>query len=341
MIEAVTWNERFGDREDAGAQKIIHLHGMAQRLDEGQDNAGELVFSLLDYAREIAQPRTWHKAFFDDLAGTPFLTIGTVLMDEIDLVSALYQGSASRASTGYPSVLVVPNISQVRRDQLEADGFTIVESDGETFIRALLDHYRQIANDYVLAYGANTPKHQRFLQQFIDLRSFNPHGVGQFDFYSGYQPSWSTILEDDDAHIDKTEHAFQTSLTLATEEHGHQTIVFLTGNPGSGKSTGLLRLGRRLIGEGIRPFLFRGDEYMDVDATMEWLKTVPQSVILFDDFAEHSTTLQMLAERCREESVRLLLIGADRPGSAFHDRRQDRQCLFGQREFILVRETHG
>ena len=313
FIKSVTWHERFSDREDASAQKIIHLHGTAQQLLPDIDNSEVLVFSLLDYAREIVNPRTWHKVFFDEFAGTPFLTIGAQLTEEIDLASALHQGSASRASTGYPSVLVIPRISQVRREQLIADGFTIVESDGETFIRALLDRFRQIANEYVDAYGANTPKHQRFLQQFIDLRSFAPHSVGQHDFYSGYQPSWSTILGDDDAQLDKTEQAFGQIMDLATGEHTHQTIVFLTGNPGSGKSTGLLRIGRRLIGEGVRPFLFRGDEYMDVDATIEWLRTVPQSVILFDDFAEHSTTLEILAERCKVENVRLLLIGADRP----------------------------
>ena len=51
---------------------------------------------------------------------------------------------------------------------------------------------------------------------------------------------------------------------------------------------------------------------MDVEATIEWLGTVPRTVLLFDDFADHSSTLQRLAEQCKEAGVRMLLVGSDR-----------------------------
>ena len=100
--------------------------------------------------------------------------------------------------------------------------------------------------------------------------------------------------------------------TAATSEDTHQTVVLLTGGPGSGKTTGLLRIAKQLIGAGTNPFLFRKDEYIDVDATIEWLRAVPRTVLLFDDFADFSSTIEQLAEKCKARGTRMLLISADR-----------------------------
>lgn len=102
-------------------------------------------------------------------------------------------------------------------------------------------------------------------------------------------------------------------MSWATSEEVYQKILLLTGNPGSGKTTGLLRIAANLIGAGTLPMLFRADEYMDVDAAVEWLRAVPRTVLLFDEFADHSITLQSLAEKCRTERVRMLLVASDRP----------------------------
>ena len=311
-LESLTWNERFTERDFSSEQQIIHLHGMADRLSANDDNGGVLVFSLSEYAQQVANPRTWHKVFHDELATKPFLVIGAQLIDEIDLIDALERGSTSRLATGFPSVLVVPSISRFRKTQLESYGFVVVEKDGETFIRELVDRYRTAASELSELYAPTTPGLSKFLQQFIDLRTFQPHGIHSEDFFGGYQPTWGAILSQQDAVIDKTSEASDKVITLAKTEDIFQEIVFLTGNPGSGKSTGLLRIGANLIGSGMRPFWFRADEYVDVDATVEWLKAIPRSVLLFDDFSDHSTTLQDLADRCRDDGVRMLLVVADR-----------------------------
>ena len=311
-LKSLTWNERFSARDFLSEQQIIHLHGMAERISDEGDNDGVLVFSLSEYAQEVANPRTWHKVFHDELATKPFLIIGAQLVEEFDLIDALERGSISRASSGFPSVLVVPNISQFRKTQLESYGFVVVQSDGESFIRELVARYRDAASALGELYAPTTPGLSKFLQQFIDLRTFQPHDLHSEDFFSGYQPTWNTIVSQQDAVFDKTNEASDKIVRLATSEETFQEIVFLTGNPGSGKSTGLLRIGANLMGAGIRPFWFRADEYLDVDSTVEWLKTIPRSVLLFDDFSDHSTTLQDLADRCRDDGIRMLLVAADR-----------------------------
>ena len=73
---------------------------------------------------------------------------------------------------------------------------------------------------------------------------------------------------------------------------------------------------------------------MDVEATIEWLKAVPRTVLLFDDFADHSITLQRLAERCHLDNVRMLLIASDRPA-----RRQMISHLIEER-FLDLSKAH-
>ena len=118
--------------------------------------------------------------------------------------------------------------------------------------------------------------------------------------------------DDDDAILDKTKEVSDNSISKALSEDIHQSVLLITGKPGIGKSTSLLRVARGLIGKGTNPFLFRATEYMDVDATLEWLKAVPRTVLLFDDFADFSSNIQDLAEQCRSEGVRMLLVCADR-----------------------------
>ena len=311
-FESLAWNERFSTGDTKSGHQIIHLHGMAQHIDDGKADHGAMVFSLAEYAHELANPRTWHKVFHDEFASEPFLVIGAQLTEEVDLAAILDRGSSARASTGFPSVVVLPSVSPVRRAQLENAGFVIVESDGESFSRQLLAQYRRAISGPGAATGGNSPGIMKFRQQFIDLRNYAPHGLNAEDFYSGYQPTWKSIRSEDDAMLEKTKQASKAIVDLATSEHIYQKIVLITGNPGSGKSTALLRTASELIRGGTLPMLFRADEYMDVEATVEWLKAFPRTVLLLDDFADHSITLQNLAENCRDEGVRMLLVVADR-----------------------------
>ena len=122
----LSWNERFTERDLSPSQQIVHLHGLADRLQGETHNSEALVFSTLEYARAVASPRTWHKVFFDEFAGRPFLVIGARLVEEFDLAEVLENGSAAFQATGYPSVLVVPSIPPIRRDRLQNAGFTII-----------------------------------------------------------------------------------------------------------------------------------------------------------------------------------------------------------------------
>ena len=254
--------------------------------------------------------------FFDEFAERPFIIIGARLSEEFDLAELLNSGTAAERQTGFPSVVVTPTLTALRKQELFALGLTVIESDGETFVRTLLEHYRTAMQSLSGEYGgAISPELAKFLQQFIDLRSYDPSGVQTTrDFYAGYEPTWGTIAADDDAILQLSEQVATAVGAAAVADEVTQQVYFLSGRPGTGKSTILLRVAQTLIGLGVRPFLFRADEGIDVEAVVHWLRTVPRTVLLFDDCADFARAIQRLSETCREENVRLLAFGTERTG---------------------------
>ena len=194
------------------------MHGMASHLKQGQSNDDALVFSLPEYARSGANPKVWHRVFSDQFEGTPFLVIGASLSEEIDLAEVLQRGSAAYRSTGYPSIVEHPSISALRRDQVEAAGLTVVEEKGEDLLRATIECFRSARSKYDEVYGGGTPVSRKFLQQFIDLRKFEPNSQSTQEFYSGYQPTWRTILDHDDVTLDKTKEPSRFNLSRNLQE---------------------------------------------------------------------------------------------------------------------------
>ena len=95
------------------------------------------------------------------------MIVGAQLTEEIDLAEVLEGGSVASRSTGFPSVVVVPSITPLRREQLEAAGLIVEEDDGEAFTEKLLSHYRSVRSELDEVYGRNTPGMRKFLQQFI------------------------------------------------------------------------------------------------------------------------------------------------------------------------------
>ena len=138
-FRAFGWRERFMDRGHAHLEQIVHLHGIAGRMGEADLDDDTLVFSLTEYARTVANPESWHRVFFDEFAERPFVVLGAKLTEEFDLVEALSLGTAAEVQTGYPSVVVLPSTTSLQREELEAAGVHVVESEGERFIRALVE----------------------------------------------------------------------------------------------------------------------------------------------------------------------------------------------------------
>ena len=311
-VERFNWTSKF--RDGSGPkQQIIHLHGFANDVSDPSESASDVVFSVAEYATILKDSRAWHTVFTDEFAERPFIILGASLVDEFDLQQAL-ASSAAVSTRGFPTIIILKRISQLERDELQDLGLIVIEGDARKFMELLhekLSNYRSTVQGFYKQ--ILNPQVARFLQQFTDLRQFDPHsGTATRNFYSGYEPHWKNILDKDDAPMQTTERSFNTIQRRSAQNDQRQTIHVLTGSRGSGKSTGLLRIARYLISDGLPVFHFRGDEDLDTHATMEWLRHLPETVMIFDDCADFADSIGELAEMCAESELKLLIVGAER-----------------------------
>ena len=312
-VDRFDWKSRHRDRSYSPYQ-VIHLHGFAKGTSGPDSEEGDLVFSISDYASTLLGNSTWHAVFVDEFAELPFIIVGASLLDEFDLQQALQAGSTSTSVRGLPSIIVLKSVTALQRDELSALGLLVVEADANTFLKELRSKCQGFLKELGREYGQEAgPEVSKFLQQFIDLRTFQPlSSTSQLDFYSGYEPHWKNILNDDDAHLETTERALTKILETSDREEVSQGIHILTGGPGTGKSTALLRIARDLIAKNKLPFAFRGDEDLDVGAALHWVERLPSTVLLFDNCADFAQSLARLASECESQGLRMSVVGAER-----------------------------
>ena len=311
-IDRFDWTSRFRDKPSAGTQ-IVHLHGFADKTSDGRVALKDLVFSINEYSATSRDPRSWHTVFTDEFAERPFIVLGASLVEEFDLQQALTE-SAAATTRGFPCVIVLKRVSELQREELSDMGLMVIEADAQEFMKQLYDEVRKYRTTLQGTYGqVLSPETSRFLQQFTDLRLYQPNqSENSRNFYLGYEPQWRNILDDDDAVLETTESSLALIRAASGRGMTNQSIHILVGSSGVGKSTGLLRIARSFVGDGVPVFLFRGEEDLDVAATMYWLNRFPETMLFFNDCADFADSLGELAEKCASAHVRLAVVGAER-----------------------------
>lgn len=203
-IDRFNWTSLFRDRSRSDRQ-IIHLHGFAKEVSDPDTSDSHLIFSAREYAAVLNDPRAWHAVFTDEFAERPFIILGASLVEEFDLQQALTD-SVAATTRGYPSVIVLNSVSALEREELEALGLLVIESDSRSFIEKLhtmaYEHRLTLQGSY---HQTLNPQFVRFLQQFTDLRQYEPQdSESTRHFYAGYEPHWKNILDSDDATMETT-----------------------------------------------------------------------------------------------------------------------------------------
>jgi len=314
-----TWVDPYTDpAKDKDAQgkeelQIIHLHGYAG-VPTGRDP--QLVFSILEYLQAYSARYAWHRVFGDTFYQRPFLVVGARLTDEWDLMEFLSRGTASRESTGRPSLIVLRDISTIQREQLTRYGLVPIQMDATQFFEELRQRVQPREEQLLqLPHGRGrieTPG-RIFLQQFqwlrLDAAEIEPRN---HDFYDGDDPIWSDILAARDANFEITTRTLAKIRAEISDPHPKQLIYCLSGPPGSGKSTVLLRLAKELITDGVDLYSFRAEERLDIPAVLWWLQRLPKCVLLFDGLADFAHEVQQAAAEAHKAGIVLLILATER-----------------------------
>lgn len=318
---SLTFRSSSARRQRRGDLEIVHLHGAAEellsRLEDvsAAEALNTIIFDWSQYAQAVRSEPVWHQRFIDDFIDTPFLVIGATIVDEVDFWRIFSRPSSAGELWGTPTVSVLRDISDFDRSQLESELNVAVEiGDGADFTDRLLAEYRKVVREEEgFRHESPTPEEQRFLTQFINLRQYKPHPrISSGTFYDGWEPDWSTITSEMDVPFSVTEEVASNAIETATSDIPRQKMHLVSGAPGTGKSTALLRIAERARRAGLTPWLFRGDEVPDSTSLVAWAHTHPQSAYFFDDCADFSGAIGDSLEQASERGVALTVVGTTR-----------------------------
>lgn len=315
------WKYRYKEpSRDTDELQVIHLHGYAPLL-LGPEQL-PLIFSITEYVQASSDTHSWHRIFGDLFAAEPFIIVGARLRDEYDLAEVLRRGTKSSELTGHPSLVILREILPIQQEQFKSWGLVAIEAPANTFFERLvtdfLTHEAHVASTIP---GPRThtlpPQASIFLDQFYQLRrDKDPIEPKDHDFYAGDEPVWADILNDRDARfsiIDRVLVAIRSVIRANQFSPRRQQLLYcLPGSSGVGKSTALLRISRELLNDGYHIYRFRGDNYLNVPASLWWLTHEPRCILLLDNVSEIATGLDMLVRECKKHNVTMMALAGER-----------------------------
>ncbi len=314
-----------GARADRDSVEIVHLHGavrdVLQGLDEdltATDALSRIVFDWQSYGRRTATSPTWQQRFEDDFAETPFVVIGARMVEEADLWRLFERTVGASPNDEHPSVVVLSEVSDFDRARLESEfQLQVLQQDADTFTKSLEDEYhRTLARQTETLSAPVSASQIAFLQQFSDLRR-QPADVesptARTRFYQGWEPTWPVVRAlRADADFDATRHLSDKVIDRLKSTETEPVLYLLTGGPGTGKSTALLRIAADTLDAGFSPWLFRENERVRVESAVDWTAKQSTALLLFDDLAEFAPDVGEALTQARARGTRLTILAAIR-----------------------------
>jgi len=311
-VHHLDFSERYKPvSADSDDLQVIYLHGRAATK---RKKGGNYIFSITEYVGATKDSPPWHTAFFTEFSDRPFIMCGASAVGEFDLARTFRSGSQSMDTSGYPSIAVIKNLDEASSRRLKGKLNLIpLNVDGESFFSSLLADVKdyRVKNPGLLSPRAQPADARAFGNQFKSLEISN--GVAsnkRHDFHLGDEPEWSDIVGDADAQLSYAKEA--TAFILDALASGKIPVVCIVGDPGSGKSTTLLRILRNFNTRGCGTYLFRGEESLAVDSTIACLPSQTISVLGFDMAADFAADISTLIGKATARKLPAAIVIVDR-----------------------------
>ena len=309
--------DQFYDRVQS-----VHLHGSVL------DPAKGYTFTLEDFAGQTAMPNPWYQAMADDMMMRAFLFVGTRLTEPpfhhyLNLRSQRSRGAQEIRAKAF---VVSPNVSAIRRRQLEDNGFVVFDVTGEEFFATLVPLVQNVVPDRLTILKNRYPhllaaisqgllsQQSELLRQFDFVTPSPLRDTGsrtRSQFFEGAEPTWEDIA----TNLDAPREAMGDFLKQITEAPDNVNALLLVGQPGSGKSTLLKRLAVELSRLGHTVYFMKSLERLNKIPITGLLDSVgaKRTFFFFDEAVAHVDVLETLVSLHPEWTVTFLL--ADRPNA--------------------------
>jgi len=299
-LSTTSWDDEFRLGQSL---PVVHLHGCVDR-----DDPRDLVFSLSEYHSTAVGRAAWPINFRDVYGVSPFVIIGARLRDEPDIEAVVANRSPTHDA---PSFYVSRTISPATEQDLRRWNLIPVQMTGERFASVWRD-LTGLALDQ-----APTPRAEialRIGRQFRELHlgsgGRRPQG---HDFIGGDQPIWHDIQQSRYAELDWIRQACADVRQLGDSVPASSVIVYV-GERLTGRSAGLLAVGRELRARSWRTFLFVGDERPDVEAVLRFASNGRPVALLFDGISDIADDISDLIHHSRNADLEVAIVGVDHVG---------------------------
>lgn len=296
---------------EAGKVQTVYLHG---RAISARSDLANVVFTTLQYSQANQATTGWKAEFWTSWSQRPFITVGAKLDDEVDLEAALDSGSMSATLSGRPSLLIGLGLTPRQVRKWTEKGLLPIDADAREFFLALaLDVQDELDSHPEINLNTSSSTDALvFLQAFSPLSQNADKQKAPHDFFSGDEPKWTDINLSRDAIFPQTEKADEWLRANSSKA----PVAILTGQPGSGKSAALLRLGAQSLSNGKKAFLYSGDRGIDIDSTLAVANSNPGALFLFDNCSDIVVQIAKLARKAVNRGISLRIAAADRNSRA-------------------------
>ena len=296
-LSVLNWDADYRQGRDLN---IVHLHGVVDREDPRS-----LIFSLTEYASSARSGAAWPLNFRDSYGTAPFVILGARLRDEPDIEAVISRRHPSHAA---PTFYVSRTISEATAGDMRRWNIVPIQMSGEDF-----------ALEWAKLTGLeldNSPTQEvelglRLGRQLVELKAKAHSAVSDdHDFLGGDEPIWEDAVGGLIADTDWIRSAIADVNQVGTKIPRSSMIAFL-GRRLTGRSAGLLELGKVLVAKSWRTFLFAADGRPDVDAIRKFAAGGKPVAILFDGFSEIADDLELLLAESRAAGLSVLCVGVD------------------------------
>lgn len=257
---------------EGGGLTYVHLNG---RVEDYPD----VVFSRQQYAQRSVGPDPWYDNLAAEMAGRPFLFVGTALdetpiWEHIELRRMRRQGPEVRPG----SYLVTPTISASRARLLRQYNIDHVAMTAEEFANTILHEMSEARAQglRVLAPQLFSGTQASVVRNVSDLRAESTK-EDLAEYLMGRAPTWSDLVEGY-----AVVRSFEHDIAEALQRDGTR-VLFITGTAGSGKSTTLMRLGLTLEAQGLKTMILNNESGLGLGRIRQAIRDAGPEVLLIDD----------------------------------------------------------
>ena len=291
-IVSVNYTREYETFRNPQELPIIHLHGSVRLPHE------KYVFSLQEYASMQKGMNCWVHALSGLIISEPFIIAGTALF-EPDLEYFLaHRTSNSQILSRAPSILVEPYPDAGTKKDCERLNLVLIEAKLADFLAWLTTQFGASPSPLTLHQPVHLPRTLGAASirassafwtnfDFVQPPPDSTIPLGSSAFHFGRPPAWDDINNRLDVPLREQLAVLDESRRWAESSEPSQ-LLCLSARAGAGKSTTIRRIATDLAGYGHQIFFLRATSGIDIESAVEFLKTVPDPVMIAtDSLAEH------------------------------------------------------